>query len=170
VFKAASQNSFNASSHNSDAKLTAIYAAQPALLVFALESTSLPLMPKSQSFTQPPRSSKMLEGFTSRKVRKQCYRPVALTSQLLRVSSSCSLTIGSFSSDYEYEICQAERMLYAYAIPYWREKVVAVAHLSTKLWRNLVVLTTTFQKTKKAGFFCFSKIINCSVYPAQIIY
>ena len=73
VFNAASQNSFNASSHNSDAKLTAIYAAQPALLVFALESTSLPLMPKSQSFTQPPRSSKMLEGFTSRKVGKQYY-------------------------------------------------------------------------------------------------
>jgi hypothetical protein len=59
----------------------------------------------------------------------------------------CShLAIRSFSSDYEYEICQAKRMLYAYAIPYWREKVVAVAHLGTKLWRNLVVRTTTFQK------------------------
>jgi hypothetical protein len=51
--------------------------------------------------------------------------------------------IGSFSSDYEYDyeykIRQAKRMVYAYAIPYWHEKVVAVAHLSTKLWRNLVV-------------------------------
>jgi hypothetical protein len=49
-------------------------------------------------------------------------------------------------------------MLYAYAIPYWREKVVAVAHLSTKLWRNLVVLTTTFQKNKESWlFFLFFK-------------
>ena len=41
------------------------YAAHPALLVFALESTSRPLIPKSQSFTQPPRSSRMLDGLTS---------------------------------------------------------------------------------------------------------
>jgi hypothetical protein len=44
--------------------------------------------------------------------------------------------LGSFrfdyEYDYEYEIRQAKRMLYAYAIPYGREKVVAVAHLSTK--------------------------------------
>ena len=70
--------------------------------------------------------------------------------------------IGSFrfdyEYDYEYEIRQAKRMLYAYAIPYWREKVVAVAHLSTKLWRNLVVLTTTFQKKqRKLAFFVFRK-------------
>jgi hypothetical protein len=70
--------------------------------------------------------------------------------------------LGSFSSDYEYdyeyEIRQAKYMLYAYAIPYWREKVVAVAHLSTKLWRNLVVLTTTFQKKqRKLAFFVFQK-------------
>jgi hypothetical protein len=31
-----------------------------------------------------------------------------------------------------------------YTIPYWREKVAAVAHLNTKFWRNLVVLTMTF--------------------------
>jgi hypothetical protein len=69
--------------------------------------------------------------------------------------------IGSFRFDYEYdydyEIRQAKRMLYAYAIPHWREKVVAVAHLSTKLWRNLVVLTTTFQKNKESWLFLFSK-------------
>jgi hypothetical protein len=77
------------------------------------------------------------------------------------IVSALSTTIGSFrfdyEYDYEYEIRQAKRMLYAYAIPYWREKLVAVAHLSTKLWRNLVVLTTTFQKTKKFGLFLFSK-------------
>jgi hypothetical protein len=66
--------------------------------------------------------------------------------------------LGSFRFDYEYEIRQAKRMLYAYAIAYWREKVVAVAHLSTKLWRNLVVLTTTFQKNKESWlFFVFQK-------------
>ena len=43
-----------------------MYAAQPALLVFAFESTSLPLIPKSQSFTQPPRSSNILDGLTSK--------------------------------------------------------------------------------------------------------
>ena len=67
------------------------------------------------------------------------------------------LILGSFRFDYEYEIRQAKRMLYAYAIPYWREKVVAVAHLSTKLWRTLVVLTTTFQKNKESWLFLFSK-------------
>jgi hypothetical protein len=42
-------------------------------------------------------------------------------------------TSGSFSSEYEYEIRiqYAKRMLYAYAIPHWRENVVAVAHLSS---------------------------------------
>jgi hypothetical protein len=65
-----------------------------------------------------------------------------------------SLYIGSFSNEYEIRLVKC--MVYAYAIPYWREKVVAVAHLSTKLWRNLVVLTTSFQKTKKS-FFCFQK-------------
>jgi hypothetical protein len=65
-----------------------------------------------------------------------------------------SLYIGSFSN--EYEIRQVKRMVYAYAIPYWREKVVAVAHLITKLWGNLVVLTMTLQKTKKS-FYCFQK-------------
>ena len=67
-----------------------------------------------------------------------------------------------YEDEYEYKIRQAKRMLYAYAIPNRREKVVAVAHrLSTKWWRNLVVLTTTFKKTKKVGFFCFPKKI-CS--------
>jgi hypothetical protein len=68
--------------------------------------------------------------------------------------------IGSFrfGYEYDYEIRQAKRMLYAYAIPYWREKVVAVAHLSTKLWRSLVVLTTTFQKNKESWLiFVFQK-------------
>jgi hypothetical protein len=75
------------------------------------------------------------------------------------LSAVAQLSIGSFSSDYEYdyeyeyEIRQAKRMLYAYAILYWREKVVAVAHLSTKLWRDLVVLPRLFKKTKKVGFF-----------------
>ena len=78
--------------------------------------------------------------------------------------TSFDLLLGSFrfdyEYDYEYEIRQAKRMLYAYAIPYWCEKVVAVAHLSTKLWRNLVVLTTTFQKKQKKQswlFFVFQK-------------
>jgi hypothetical protein len=77
-------------------------------------------------------------------------------------SAVASSIIGSvrfdYEYDYEYEIRQAKRMLYAYAIPYWREKVVAVADLSTKLWRNLVVLTTTFQKNKESWlFFLFQK-------------
>ena len=52
------------------------------------------------------------------------YRPFALTSQILRVSSRCSLTVGSFRFDYEYvykvrqATGQAKRMLYAYAIPH----------------------------------------------------
>jgi len=45
--------------------LTAMYAAHPALLVFALLSTSLPEIPKSQSFTPPVSSSNILLGFTS---------------------------------------------------------------------------------------------------------
>ena len=53
-------------------KLTAIYAAHPALLVLAFESTSLPLIPKSHSFTVPLSSNKILEGFTSE--IKQKYR------------------------------------------------------------------------------------------------
>jgi hypothetical protein len=77
---------------------------------------------------------------------------------LLRLGNfPARLRIGSFRFDYEYEIRQAKRMLYAYAIPYWREKVVAVAHLSTKLSRNHVVLTTTFQKNKEIWLFLFSK-------------
>jgi hypothetical protein len=79
----------------------------------------------------------------------------------VKVSAERSSSLGSFSSDYEYDyeykIRQAKRMVYAYAIPYWRENFVAVAHLSTKLWRNLVVLTTTYKKTKKVCFFLFSK-------------
>ena len=42
-----------------------MYAAQPAFLVKACESTSRPLIPKSHSFTLPCPSSRMLEGFTS---------------------------------------------------------------------------------------------------------
>jgi hypothetical protein len=84
----------------------------------------------------------------------------------LRITAGRNQIIGSFRFDYEYEIHQAKRMQYAYAIPYWREKVVAVAHLSTKLWRNLVVLTTTFQKKRKLAFCCLPKI--CSIYIAFI--
>ena len=46
-------------------QLTAIYAAQPAPLVKALDSTSRPLIPKSHSLTLPSESIKILEGFTS---------------------------------------------------------------------------------------------------------
>lgn len=42
-----------------------MYAAHPALLVFALESTSLPLIPKSHNFTLPFSSTSILDGFTS---------------------------------------------------------------------------------------------------------
>lgn len=45
--------------------LTAMYAAQPALLVLALESTRRPLIPKSHSLIAPLSSNKMFEGFTS---------------------------------------------------------------------------------------------------------
>lgn len=45
--------------------LTAIYAAQPADLVLAFESTNLPLMPKSHSFTVPFSSRRMFDGLTS---------------------------------------------------------------------------------------------------------
>lgn len=46
--------------------LTAMYAAQPALRVLALESTSLPEIPKSQSLMLPRSSRRMFEGLTSR--------------------------------------------------------------------------------------------------------
>ena len=46
-------------------RLTAIYAAQPALLVFAFESTNLPLIPKSHSFINPWSSTRILDGFMS---------------------------------------------------------------------------------------------------------
>lgn len=42
-----------------------MYAAHPALLVFALLSTNLPDIPKSQSFTPPDSSNSILLGFTS---------------------------------------------------------------------------------------------------------
>lgn len=45
--------------------LTAIYAAHPALLVFAMESTRRPLIPKSQSLIFPRSSKRILEGLTS---------------------------------------------------------------------------------------------------------
>ena len=45
--------------------LTAMYAAQPALRVFALESTSRPLMPKSHNLIRPRSSRRILDGFTS---------------------------------------------------------------------------------------------------------
>ena len=45
--------------------LTAIYAAQPAPLVNALDSTSRPLIPKSHNLTFPSVSSSILDGLTS---------------------------------------------------------------------------------------------------------
>ena len=42
-----------------------MYAAHPALLVFAFESTSLPLIPKSQSFMKPWSSTSIFDGFIS---------------------------------------------------------------------------------------------------------
>ena len=45
--------------------LTAMYGLQPASLVFAMESTKWPLMPKSQSLILPSMSSNILDGFTS---------------------------------------------------------------------------------------------------------
>lgn len=43
-----------------------MYAAQPADLVFALESTNRPLIPKSHSLILPLSSIKILDGLTSR--------------------------------------------------------------------------------------------------------
>ena len=58
--------------------------------------------------------------------------------------------IGSFGSDYEYDyeyeirhFC-AKPTPYACAISYSREKVLAVAYMSTKLQKTRIVLTTTF--------------------------
>ena len=45
--------------------LTAMYAAHPALLVFALLSTKRPEIPKSQSLTPPTSSKRILLGLTS---------------------------------------------------------------------------------------------------------
>jgi len=46
-------------------KRTAMYGRHPASLVFAMESISWPLMPKSHSLMLPVLSSSMLDGFTS---------------------------------------------------------------------------------------------------------
>jgi len=46
-------------------KHTAMYGRQPASLVFAMESTSWPLMPKSHNLMLPVLSSNILDGFTS---------------------------------------------------------------------------------------------------------
>lgn len=46
--------------------LTAIYGRHPASLVRAIESTSCPDIPKSQSFISPHLCNKMLLGLTSR--------------------------------------------------------------------------------------------------------
>ena len=53
------------SDNKDDNKITARYAAQPALLVLAIESTKRPLIPKSQSLTWPLVSRRMFEGLTS---------------------------------------------------------------------------------------------------------
>ena len=71
--------------------------------------------------------------------------------------------LGSFSSDYEYEIRHfcAKRTSYAYAISYWGEKVVAVAHLSTTFCWKLVVLSTTFYIPLKVSLRCSSSRVIC---------
>lgn len=46
-------------------KPTAMYGLQPASLVLAMESTSWPLMPKSQSFMFPFLSNRMFDGLMS---------------------------------------------------------------------------------------------------------
>ena len=52
---------------------TAMYGLHPASLVFAMESTSWPLMPKSHNLMFPWRSRRMLEGFTSEKETTHMY-------------------------------------------------------------------------------------------------
>lgn len=49
---------------------TAIYGRHPASLLLAIESTNWPLIPKSHSFMFPLRSSRMLDGFTSVKTKR----------------------------------------------------------------------------------------------------
>lgn len=51
--------------------LTAIYGLHPASLVLAMESTSCPLMPKSQSLIFPLLSRRILEGLIS--ARDACH-------------------------------------------------------------------------------------------------
>lgn len=52
--------------------LTAMYGLHPASLVLAMESTSCPLMPKSQSLIFPLLSRRILEGLISVRDRYQC--------------------------------------------------------------------------------------------------
>lgn len=51
--------------------LTAMYGLHPASLVLAMESTSCPLMPKSQSLIFPLLSRRILEGLIS--ARHRCH-------------------------------------------------------------------------------------------------
>lgn len=51
--------------------LTAMYGLHPASLVLAMESTSCPLMPKSQSLIFPLLSRRILEGLIS--ARDRCH-------------------------------------------------------------------------------------------------
>ena len=79
----------------------------------------------------------------------------------LLLSGKCLL--GALATSTSTRFVNAKRMLYACTIPYhtyWREKVVAVGHLSTKFWRNLVVLTTTFKI--KNFFYVYLQI--CGLY------
>ena len=46
--------------------LTAMYGLQPAVRVFASESTSWPLIPKSQSLISPLSLTSMFDGLTSK--------------------------------------------------------------------------------------------------------
>jgi hypothetical protein len=76
-----------------------------------------------------------------------------------------SLYIWNFSN--EYEIRQVKRMVYAYAIRHWHEKVVAIAHLSMKLWRNLVRLLSMW--CRMDVFLMFSYICPCLTLNLTIL-
>jgi hypothetical protein len=108
--------------------------------------------------------TKVMEAFTkslsdmkvhwNTKTFSYCNNPI-------KTRSRYKFALGSFRFDYEYEyeyeIRQAKRMLYAYAIPHWREKVVAVAHLSTKFVEKSRSPHDDFSKKQRKLLFLFSK-------------
>jgi hypothetical protein len=91
-----------------------------------------------------------------------CVKVISSTLVLTRQLNS------EYEYDYEYEIRQVKRVLYAYAIPYWREKVdVAVAHQYEIVEKSRSPHDDFSKKQRKLAFFCFPKII-CSIYIAFI--